>query len=327
MSNLGIESDPSSTIFMRRRLGCPVCLQRGASPPFHYLRKNYIYVTERIIDAVLNEGIIQFSKIDLNGIELGKFIFIFTGRYSIPLFFILLLMLNVYRERDNIRRSEIKRMYMLYIILAVATSYQIILLINPFISHSTDRILNLNYIVFGIVPLFALLLGFIFRFKFRIGPIIIVSFLLTIIFSLSMYGAFFSPNISRANMATTYNELSGMEWLFNYKNEDQIRGILGTEGYRYSSLINDAIVHKERLGKDVMWSNAGFVPDHFGYDKNKYFGESSIYMVVTTMSEQLYQTVYKKVGRFNASDFLKLNSDPHIYKIFESLNLKIYKAI
>jgi len=32
---LGIESDPSSTIFMRRRLGCPVCLQRGASPPFH----------------------------------------------------------------------------------------------------------------------------------------------------------------------------------------------------------------------------------------------------------------------------------------------------
>ena len=31
---LGIESDPSSTIFMRRRLGCPVCLQRGASPPF-----------------------------------------------------------------------------------------------------------------------------------------------------------------------------------------------------------------------------------------------------------------------------------------------------
>jgi hypothetical protein len=216
---------------------------------------------------------------------------------------------------------------MLYLILTVVTSYQIILLINPFISHSTDRILNLNYMVFGIVPLFALLLYFIFRFKFRMGQIINVSFLLTIIFSLSMYGAFYSPYISRANMATTYNELSGMEWLFNYKNEDQIHGILGTEGIRYSSLINDAIEHKERLGKDVLWSKAGSVPDHFGYDMNKYFGESSIYLVVTTLSEQLYQTLYKKVGRFNASDFLKLNNDPHIYKIFDSLNIRIYKSI
>jgi hypothetical protein len=30
-------SELPGSIFMRRRLGCPVCLQRGAPPPFHFI--------------------------------------------------------------------------------------------------------------------------------------------------------------------------------------------------------------------------------------------------------------------------------------------------
>jgi hypothetical protein len=203
-------------------------------------------------------------------------------------------------------------------------AYQLFLLLNSFISHGTDRITNLNYAIFPMVPLFALSLYYITNMFFKHKSKFIASVILTIIFLSSVYGALYSPYIFHANIAGTYNEFHGMNWLFKAKSEMPIYDLSGDMGYRYSDLINNWSTTKERFGKDILWASEGKVPDHLGYDKNNFFNNSKIYIVITTKGEFLYQTLYKEVGRYDKSDFEKFRNDSCVGKIYDNKNIEIY---
>ena len=116
-----------------------------------------------------------------------------------------------------------------------------------------------------------------------------------------------------------------MNYLFKNKNEMPIYDLAGDMGYRYSDLINNWSNTKGRFGKDILWAE-GKTPDHLGYDKNNFFNKSKIYIVINTKNELIYQTLYKKVGRYNKSDFDKFRNDKYVCKIYHSKDIEIYNS-
>ncbi len=284
----------------------------------------YASFLRKMIESVTVEGFSKISKIDWDLFSFLRFIFLYTGRYLVPLIFISIFIITQYKNRNKISKIDLKNIYYLIGMLVLFGLLQIILISNPLISHSPDRITNLNYIVFVMIPLFSISIYYIYNYNSQWKSSISLAFVLTFVFSLSVYGAFYSPYIMQSNIGSTYNELKGMTWLFDYKNDGKISDLQGSAGLRYSAAIGPLSKHRQRLGKDVLWSEIGMVPDHFGYDQNEFFKEDHRYVVVTTRGELLYQTVFKSVGRFNASDFVKFNSDPNVNKVYTSLNIKIY---
>ncbi len=276
------------------------------------------------IDPVAAKGISQFSKINLDYTELLKLIYIYGARYIIPLTFIIAFLYLIYKKKIYFQDDKLKVIFSLSITVAICGMYQLFLLFNSFISHGIDRITNLNYAIFPMIPLFALSLYYIMNIFFKFKSKIAVSLVLTVIFISSVYGALYSPYIFHPNIAGTYNEVYGMNWLFENKNEMPIYDLAGDMGYRYSDLINNWSNTRERFGKDILWTSEGKVPDHLGYDKNNFFNNSKIYIIITTKGELLYQTLYKEVGRYDKSDFEKFRNDPYVGKIYDNKNIEIY---
>lgn len=287
----------------------------------------HIYI-EMLRKPVMAKGLEKLSIISLSTTELFKFIFIYYGRYIIPLFFVAIMVFYVVKKRKSIQKDKLRNnTYMLIAILIVFGSFESFLLFNPFVCHNPIRLFDLNFVVFAMIPLFAIsIYELILKKKQKWKTIIISSVILTLVFTSSMYGVFYSPYIHHSNVATTYNEVDGMNWLFNHKDEKPIYDLLGAIGYRYCDLLYGYSETEQRFNKDILWSGAGKVHDHFGYDKNKHFNETNKYVVIMTEGELLYQTVYKKVGRYNASDFEKFRSDPNVNKMYDSLNIEIYKS-
>ncbi len=275
------------------------------------------------VNPVVIEGMNGFSKINLGWGELLQLIYIYSARYVIPLMFITVFLCLIYKKKIYFENNGLKTISLLSIIMLIFGVYQLILLLNSFISHGVDRITNLNYVIFPMIPLFALSLSYISNTFFKYRSKVAISVALTIIFISSIYGALYSPYIFQANIAGTYNEVHGMSWLFENKNEMPIYDLIGDVGYRYSSLINNWSNTNERFGKDILWAS-GKVPDHLGYNKNNFFSNSKIYIVFTTKGELLYLTIYQKIGRYFKNDFDKFRNDPYVSKIYDNKNIEIY---
>lgn len=264
----------------------------------------------------------NFSKIHLDNIELIKFLILYCGKYFFPLLLIFLLILT------NAKKGTLARCkYSAIIIMLFACgTFEMLLLVNPVITHSPDRIANLNFTIFGLIPAFVLSIkeNIMNRFNDDYSELI-TSVIMTIIFATSLFSLLLSPYIFSPNMATTYNEMNGMTWLFSHKDSEPVYDQLGDLGYRYSSFLFGWSATDKRFGKDLLRSNAK-LQDHFGYDKNVSFRHFYGYICITTMSELLYETVYISVHRFNQSDFSKFSMDPSIEKLYSSLNINIFRS-
>jgi hypothetical protein len=200
---------------------------------------------------------------------------------------------------------------------------ELILFFNPIISHQPDRLTNLNFIIYAQVPLFVLSLYVLFiKPKSSNLKILLLLFILSSIWGLSLFGTFNSPNIFRANEALTNNEVQGMKWFYETRVTENVLTPFSQIG-RFHDLFADT-------GDDIHVR----VPDHFGYNNdhqsypkiNLKTGEEN-YIILLTIDELLYQKVpgYLEVGRYNAEDFRRFRNDNSINKIFDDLNIEIYE--
>jgi len=210
-------------------------------------------------------------------------------------------------------------------VLIVFVTFELVLLLTPIFPHTSVRVSNLNTMVYGIVPLFSLSVYYLLILKNKNVHTVII---LTVCWTLSLLGAYFSPLIFHPNIAITHNEVYGMDWLVQSKENDiPITDPLGYIWYRYS-LLREGLVktNENRLLMKYTFSNK--YPDHFGYDMRDYFNFPNRYVVVTTYDELLYQKVpgFKKVGRFTKEDFIKLRLDIKVFKIYDSLDIDIYRS-
>lgn len=285
--------------------------------------RSYRSYVEKITEPVLFETTEKLASINTDLLKMTKLLFVYYGRYFIPLIIICMALVLVYIRRDKISLFLKNRIYFFLILYILFMLAEVIVFLNPIISHQAERMTNLNFIVYAQVPLFTLSLLFIFEdSKLFSRKTILLIVLLTVIWSLSLFGTFDSPSIFRTNAALTYNEVRGMEWFYAVRNNENVIAPLIQIG-RFHALFDN-----RESDKNII------VPDHFGYDStNRSFTEINLeyaqqcYVILFTLSELLYQKVpgYEEVGRYGEGDFSRFRNDLSVdAKIYESENIEIY---
>lgn len=286
---------------------------------------NYISFINKVTEPVSFETADKLTKIHFDISDYMQLLSFFYGRYAIPTLIIFISFIIIYFNRQIIKRESFRNypyVVMLYIVFLII---QIILLFNPIISHQPDRIMNLNFVVYAQVPLFACALYLLFLKKSKsYSRIILVSGILLLIWSFSLFGAFNSPIVYRPNFALTQNEVSGMEWFYEVKDESVI-SIPLSQINRFHDLFGDFQI------ADTIYRPH----DHFGYTNNSSnFADINLYeiqksnIIVLTFDELLYQEVpgYMTVGRYTKEDFDRFRNDASVNKIYDSINIEIFRS-
>ena len=286
---------------------------------------NYISFINKVTEPVSFETADKLTKIHFDISDYMQLLSFFYGRYAIPTLIIFISFIIIYFNRHIIKRESFKNypyVVMLYIVFLII---QIILLFNPIFSHQPDRIMNLNFVVYAQVPLFACALYLLFlRQSKSHSRIVLVCGILLLVWSFSLFGAFDSPNVYRTNVALTQNEVFGMEWFYEVKDESVI-SIPFSQIERFHDLFGNFQTI------DLLYRP----PDHFGYTNNSsnfaninlYEGQKSN-IIILTIDELLYQEVpgYMTVGRYTKEDFDRFRNDISVNKIYDSINIEIFRS-
>ncbi|MDD4330848.1 MAG: hypothetical protein PHU28_00695 [Methanosarcinaceae archaeon] len=287
-------------------------------------RRNFQGFIQKITVPVYYETTGKLATINLDAAELFKLCTVYYGRYIIPTLFILISVPLLLKNKLYTKKKALKNLPYFILLYLVLLFVQMILLLNPIISHQSDRITNLNFIVYAQVPLFAYSLYVLFFQNKNKRNGIIVAGILTCVWSLSLFGCFDSPNVYKTNVALTQNEVDGMDWFFKV-NEDLSVSVPLSQINRFDDLFNN----QKRIPKIKK------LPDHFGYTNNtatftkiNLNPNEETYVIILAMDEFLYQKVpgYSNIGRYNKNDFLRFRKDISINKIYTSLNIEIFKS-
>jgi hypothetical protein len=275
-------------------------------------------------DPVAQWATEKASGVGFEIIDYLQIMIYFYGRYVIPTLFIFISVLYIYYNRDVLRNKYFKNIpFIVFLYISSLFSF-LVLLINPVIIHQPDRILNLNFVVYAQIPLFALALHVLFFNKSKyVYNILLVCVILTSIWTISFFGAFDSPHVYRPNAALAYNEVQGMSWLND-----------SNRGYPVSMVLDQANRYPDILGVSRSEWTIKVLPYNFGYNStinalsevyfDNGFDDYKGYLAITSLSELLYEEVPKRSPMFVEEDFIKLRDDKSVNKIYESLNIKIY---
>jgi hypothetical protein len=288
------------------------------------LEQVYRSYINQLTEPVYLETTKKFSVIDLDSFDFIKLINLYYGRYYIPTIFIIVFIIIIFKNFNQFKKFFIEKIFTLIILYIALFVLESIFLFNPVISHQPDRLTNLNFIVFAQIPLFAYSLYFIFlRKSHSTKNVFMVLFILTVIWSLSFFGALYSPAIMRPNEAITYNEVIGMKWFYQNKLDYPV-GVPLSQINRFHDLFGDNFQDKNKK-----------IPDHFGYNyQNQTFSETNLekneqmYIVILSIDELLYQKVpgYIKVNRYSKADYDQFKTDKSVEKIYASLNIEIFRS-
>jgi hypothetical protein len=286
-------------------------------------RRSYRGYLQRTTEPVLLETADKLARINVDLFKMTKLLFVYYGRYFIPLVIISIALILVYHKRDKISQILKNRMHFFLIFYFMFLVAEAVLFLNPMFSHQPDRLTNLNFMVYAQVPLFVIALSILFsQSKFFNRQTVLLLILLTGTWSLSFFGAFNSPNIFKTNSALSLNEVEGMEWFYEARDGENIIVPL-SQIRRFHALFDD--------GES---DNRIPVVDHFGYtsshrsftDINLEYNQQS-YVILLTSDELLYQEVpgYVEVSRYTAGDYARFRNDQSInVKIYDNHNIEIF---
>jgi hypothetical protein len=276
-------------------------------------------------DPVAQWATEKASGVGFEIIDYLQIMIYFYGRYVIPTLFIFISVLYIYYNRDVLRNKYFKiTPFIVFLYISSLFSF-LVLLINPVIIHQPDRILNLNFVVYAQIPLFALALHVLFFNKSKyVHNILLVCVILTSIWTISFFGAFDSPNLFRPNVALTYNEIEGMEWYFEYREE-----------YPMIMPLQQANRFADIKGMNRREMSIAHGPRNFGYellglDQYNRVLDSEIddfykaYVGILTLDELLYDEIPNRSPTFRKEDFETFREDNSVDKIYDSLNIELY---
>jgi len=130
----------------------------------------------------------------------------------------------------------------------------------------------------------------------------------------SIFSLYASPYVLQPNIQVTQMDMYGAKWFLDYKNTDIKSAEIMSPVNRFA----DAILGTDKR-PDIM--RASQIPDHFNYTVNNRLGESYTtdkYAFITQIDRQIYDTVWKEVGRFHKEDFERLENDPSAGKLYSN---------
>ncbi|WP_156916225.1 hypothetical protein [Methanolobus tindarius] len=293
------------------------------------VRDVYNYINDIGRGATSDRTVEKIASINFEFNDYLQLLSIFYGRYVFPTIIIIIGFAYIFFKKKEHKYTYIKKYYPIIILYIICIFTQVILMFNPVITHQPDRLMHLNFVVYGQIPLFAISLYVIFLEKQKsFYKIINVCLILLAIWTFSLFAAFDSPNVYRTNSALTYNEIEGMDWLLKSQEEYPIPiGMVSEQSFRYPDILGlskEKMIHKKII-------------DHFGYNAtitnfSEVYFDSKLneynhgYLVITTLGELLYQEIpgYNRIERFKKKDFEKIRNDHSTNKIYDSLNIEIF---
>lgn len=142
--------------------------------------------------------------------------------------------------------------------------------------------------------------------------------------AISIGSLYRSPYVLRPGAGVTQMEMHGFEWFVDYKSRDIGCTCIMSPPYRFA----DAILgDSEEDKRSDIPHYAPAIPDHFNYTVHNSLGESyekDRYAAITQMDKVIYDTVWKVVGRFNESDFCRLEEDPTVDKLYDNRETEVF---
>ncbi len=182
---------------------------------------------------------------------------------------------------------------------------------------AADRILV--YIEVASIPLVAFTLWELSkRVKFRplAWSAVFGIILMTAFINVSTHYA--SPFVIRSGQEVTQADMTAMAWYFEEKDPNGYAYYITTDPARFAQVLLTTTATRNR--EDIRYYTTVF-RDHFGSDNFTTVGEqfgSDIYGNINKLDKLVYQTVWRKVDRFDDADFERLEQDPTVYRIYSN---------
>jgi hypothetical protein len=141
---------------------------------------------------------------------------------------------------------------------------------------------------------------------------------------LSVMDLYRSPYNLYPNLQITRRNMDGMEWFLANKDP----AIICLNTLSDPPRLADAIVgYQARHERVDISSRLPNIPDHFGYDvedQPTVAVTTDRYYVLNDVDRVTYETVWKKVGRFEAADFVRLEADPTVARLYANDETNVY---
>lgn len=160
--------------------------------------------------------------------------------------------------------------------------------------------------------------------KINLVPILCI-FIIFAASILSIYNLYPSPNVIRPNPSITKMDMRGADWFLNYHNDEILTTDIMSPMYRFADGIIGTVEEENIFGSPSRHTK---VPNHFNYNNMSKLGESYLedrYMMITRFDTVIYDTVWSVVGRFYSKDFIKLEFDPSVSKLYSNGENHVYR--
>ena len=281
------------------------------------------------IEFLTATGFATIPSMDPGIFEFIHLFNLYYGKYYIPLIFIVINTVIVWQNRKRFCHHFVRRYPRFLFLYIVSFFLELGFLLNPFISYPPDRFANLSFIIFAQIPLLGYSLYIVLLRKgytTGLGATILV---LGLLWTLGFFSCFSSPYAGGISEAITQNEVEGMQWLVGSKaaypyvmysgekvGSSILRKLCGSPG-QYGAFPEVSTI-------------SGSAPANRPADVKSLNNSSTcgpFYLVVTTFSEalNLEKSGSDNMGYSSAGNSSETQDNKPLYKIYDSLNIKIYK--
>jgi len=297
------------------------------SPVFRpRLRILWRQITTGEVPSVVGAMQATLGKINVHGLDL---VTLFFKLYGVTAIFLILSVIGVYYLIREIRAGDIsEKTSQLFALNAVFFSfgflYFLYLVGAPgFQSIGGQRILSYAVIFTPIlagVALYELFRKANFKHLASAGIICVVM----LASFLSIRGLYHSPYVIQPNAQVTQMEMTGMTWFIEEKDQAKKCLYIMSSPHRFADGILGTIEARKRA--DIRRYITQF-SDHFGYAEHDTLGEQYTedrYSAITKKDRIIYTTVWHEVGRFNDSDFMQLEQDSTVDRLYSNGELDVY---
>jgi hypothetical protein len=233
-------------------------------------------------------------------------------------------------SRDSTRSKEIQNILPLaFVFVFCGALYLAYLLGLPGMQVGAGQLDRRFLAYFEILlPIFAAFTFYIILQKVNFRDLVNSSILFILIFTsaLSIASLFPSTFVEQPNNQVTTMDMTGMKWSIEKKDYRIGYVFVSLPPYRFSdAIIGYDVTHRQRL--DISDSYKKQVPDHFGYSQYYTLGTQypkDYYLTMTRADRTIYTTVWKDVGRFDNTDFDKLERDFTVNKLYSNSEMDVY---
>ncbi len=265
----------------------------------------------------------KLLKVNMGTIDFLLYTIKTMGSEAIYLFFTALatlLVLGVYRREKTFKNTGMFTSFLVitYLIGIMYLGY----LLNVFSFLETVDPVRLQAFTVLFTPLSVAFIINHFLGKKNIAFARLCVVLILVASLLSIISIFPSPYVMQPNREVTMMDMTGMNWILDYRDQETDFVCINSPPTRYA----DAIMGKQQCTQTLKWRYP-VIPDHFGYDQHPSLGycyAENQYAALTKMDRITYSTVWESVGRFDDADFGRLNADRSVNRIYDNGETEVY---